>query len=149
MLAGNQKIIESLNAENLEFAYRVRYQRRRAVILEVRVFTRARVRWEVVEELWREVRQHRYNRRHRINYRLFLIIDLEQLRLVVTTSLLLTIRFLLRLRMKRTLLLSLVLMALLRLPKNGDRLQRPHTEVTIHRHTGGADEYEGRQKYVK
>ena len=107
------------------------------------------MRWEVVEELWREVWQHRYNRRHRINYRLFLIIDLDQLRLIVTTPLLFDLCFLLGLRMERTLLLSLVLMALLRLPKNGDRLQLSHTEVAIHRHTGGADEYERCQEYVK
>ena len=43
----------------------------------------------------------------------------------------------------------LLFMALLRLAKNGDRLQLPHTEMTIHRQPSGAEEDESRQKYVK
>ena len=118
-------------------------------MLEVRVFARTRVRWKVVEELRGKIRQKRDNRWQHLHYRLFLIIDLDQLRLIVTTPFFFAFCFLLELRMERTLLLNLVLMAFLRLSKNGDRLQLSHTEMTIHRHTGGAEEYERCQEYVK
>jgi hypothetical protein len=51
--------------------------------------------------------------------------------------------------MERALLFSLVFMTLLRLSKNGDGLQLPHTEVPVHREANRTDQDHSGQEDVE